>query len=407
MKKRILLMSFMTCIFLALAGCDDAKKKYVIEEKTEIGVSDYDNGHSGSATLGGESDDYSSYEYLYAEHLRTESERNSDTGKMESKEVTVLIPEDEFAYSNRTYVSSNSRGVSVTVEVNPYFRYDAHNYTLAENLEETVAENYDVFYTANCKDVVISDVTELDESSAVIYIDYLYYQNWNDMYVPIHEVFYAKELEDNLTVLLEVEVDLASTTQNTQALLDEIEAFYQFDVAFDVAAMEEKVKEYVLNDTSTTNTFSTGYMLFELPKGWDEDYSYDEDYESYDYAPEGDGDEAYSVITIKREYRDEDDLGVEYFLLDPELSMELFLLEVEEEVFSTELVDMGETELGRTMRFSFDMMEEGETAHIALYIASDEDYIYTINAMYLENYGENAIEVAESIIAGAKIKRDY
>jgi len=405
MKKRILLISIMACMLIVLSGCGDAKKKYVMEEKQETGVNEFGDTDSDRPVLGDENADYSVYEYLYAEHLRTESEMNDATGKMESKEVTVLVPESDYVYSDRTYASSNSKGVSMSVEVNPYFRFGAHEYTLTENLEEMVANNYDVFYTANYKDVVISDATELDNNSVVVYIDYLYYQNWNDMYVPMHDVFFARKLDDDITILVELQVDLASSTGNTQALIDEIEAFYRFDVAFDIKAMEEKVRQYVLNDTSTTNTFSTGYMLFELPKNWDEDYGYDEDYEGYDYAPDGDGDEAYSVITIKREYRDEDDLDVEYFLRDPELSMELFLLDVEEEVFATELIDMGVTELGRTMRFSFDMIEEGENVHIAVYIATDEDYLYTINAMYIENYGENAIEVAENIVATAKVRK--
>ena len=180
MKKRILMISIMACMLVALSGCDDAKKKYVMEEKQETGINEF--GDTERPVLGDENADYSVYEYLYAEHLRTESEMNYDSGKMESKEVTVLVPECDYVYSDRTYVSSNSKGVSMSVEVNPYFRFGAHEYTLTENLEEMVADNYDIFYTANYKDVVISDAIELDNNSVVVYIDYLYYQIWNDRY---------------------------------------------------------------------------------------------------------------------------------------------------------------------------------------------------------------------------------
>lgn len=374
----------------------------ITDDKTE--TEEPDEANTLGAVLGGDPKDFTGFEYLYAESLRTESEENSETGQMESKEITVMIPKDEYKHVDRTYASVDSLGVNFKVSLNPYLQYEQDDYLIYENLQMYLDNEFDEFYSTEYKDLDVSEVEQLGNNRAYANVSYIYYDDWNDMYVPIYKTYYLIELEKNLTVMVELEINLAETTGKTQMLLDEIESFYEFESGWVKADMEEKVANYIANDNGTTDSFSTGYMIFELPKGWDEDYDFNDNYSAYTYAPDGDGTTAECAISIEREYVYGEEYDVESLLTDKDAAIAMFTEEMGEGVSNVNIVDMGETILGHTVKLYMDVEQDGILAHYAFYFASNKDYMYTIYAIHTDNAAQNSFEVAENVIATAQVK---
>ena len=428
MKKRILMMLLTLGLVASLTGCageekatlknqeetveksveedeekaeGDAKEETdseeVVEEATE------ETNKKSGAVLGGNPDDFTGFEYMYAEVLRTESEENEETGEMESKELTVMIPKDDYSYVNRDYASVESLGVSFNVSLNPYFQYKQEDYLLYENLQALLDSDYDAFYSTDLKDLVVSEVEEIGDDAVRATVSYVE-KNWDDQYVPYYKVYYAKEVEKDLSVLVEIEISLEDITGKTPMLLEEIEAFYEFAIEWDQAAMEEKVAKFLANDTGDVETFSTGSIIFELPKGWEEDYDFSDNYSAYTYAPGGDGEFAECAISIEKEYTFGEDYNVEAFLLDPEATKAMFAEEMGDMATNIELVDMGETTLGRTVKLTMDVEEEGILAHYAFYFASTDNYLFSIYAIQTDNATDDAFAAAEMVLATAQVR---
>lgn len=431
MKKRILVMLLTLGLVASFTGCGNSEKatlknqEITMEESEEESSLEKEetnqekeetketedvkeeNAEENSevksgAVLGGNPDDFKGFEYMYAESLRTESEENAETGEMESKEITVMIPKDEYAYVDRDRATVDSLGVYFTIELNPYFSYDQEDYLLSENLQKVLDYDYDEFYATDLKDLEVSSVEELADGgvrATACYVE----KNWEDQYVPIYKVYYAKEVEKDLTVMVELEITLEDITGKTPMLLDEIEAFYGFEIGWDQAAMEAKVTDFLANDTGDTEKFSTGSIIFELPKGWEEDWDFG-GMSGDTYAPGGDGEFAECAISIDREYTYGEDYNVEAFLLDPEATKALFAEEMGDMATNIALVDVGETNLGRTVKMTMDVSEDGINAHYAFYFASLDDYLYTIYAIQTDDATDDAFAAAEMILATAQVK---
>lgn len=417
MKKHILMILLTLGLISTLTGCK-SKNEIIVNDENKIAEAETDKkaddmtepkesdeAKTSGAVLGGDPKDFTGFEYLYAESLRTESEENSETGQMESKEITVMIPKNEYTYVDRTYASSDSLGVNFKISLNPYLQYKQEDYLIYENLKMYLDNEFDAFYSTEYKDLVVSEVEQLGDNRAYANASYIYYDDVDDMYVPIYKSFYIIELEKNLTVMVELEINLAETTGKTQMLLDEIESFYEFKTGWVKADMEEKVANYIANDNGTTDSFSNGYMIFELPKGWKEDYDFDDNYSAYTYAPDGDGTKAECAVSIEREYVYSEDYNVDAFLVNKDATIALFTEEIGEGVSNVDIVDMGETALGHTVKLYMDVEQEGILAHYAFYFASDKDYMYTIYAIHTDNAAQNSFEVAENIIATAQVKK--
>lgn len=425
MKKRVLAVVLALGLVLTATGCGDKEKdtvkkldesvaeetaeeteeenEEVVEEETAE-ESEEESVKKTGAVLGGDEEDFDNFEYMYPEELRTDSEENDETGKKESKKVTVLIPDSEYPSVNRDYAYVDELGVAFRVSLNPYLQYEQEDYLLSENLDAFLAEEYDEYYSTDYKNLEVSEVNEISDDAVSAEVNYVYYDDWDDMYVPIYKMYYVKELEEDLMVMVELEINLAETTGKTPELLEEISSFYEFDINWDKEACEKRVEDFLASDESSKNTVSTGYMIFELPEGWETDSEYG-DYSAYAYAPGGDSQEAQCVLSIEREFT-MDDYDVTELLTDPEYTKSMFVEMIDEEVSNIEVTDMDETSLGRTVKVYLDVDDEGFISHYGFYFAQSGDYLYTVYAVQTDDATEDAIAVAEEVITTAQLKED-
>lgn len=424
MKKKILMLLLAVGLTLTITGCqgkqetvgkaedaqdtseetsEESEEKSEPEEEEDAGdTADTEAPKKKSgAVLGGSTDDLDGFEYLYAEPLMTESQQNEDNGKMESKSVTVMVPINDYNSVGRDYIYSDKLGVMMNVQLNPYFQYNQEDYLMTENLEKYLEDEFDEFYSTDYKSLELSDVEELGKGRAYATANYVYYDKWDDMYVPIYCVYYACELEKDLTVMLEIEINLAETTGKTPDLLAEIESFYEIDIDWDKEAQENKVSDFLASDEANSNSYSTGYLIFDLPEGWKEDSDFD--YSMDCYAPGGDAVFAECVVALDREYTSES-YDVTAFLEYPDLTKEMFLQEIGEDADNLEVEDMGETGLGRTVKITMDVNIDGINAHYAFYFAAGDYYLYTIYAMQTDDATEDAFAVADDLIRNAKLR---
>lgn len=418
MKKKVVLCFMLGCMMAAFAGCSSKETKEAAateavteedsdgkdsrsdkEADTETGEETEEGKASDGPVLGGENvEGYEGFEYLYEEILMTETEENKDTGKKERKKVTVYIPDDEYTRADGNYAYSNSLGVNFRVELEPYIRYDADDYLPEENLDEYVANKYDPFYTADYKDLIITEAEEAADG-VISTVEYCRYNEWDEVYYAVFCTYYLAELESGETVLVTVEVTSSETTGKTEKLLAELEQFYQFDINWDADRAEKKCADYAENGTE--NTYSTGSLLFELPEGWEED----DDLSSYEtrvYAPDGDSEFAGCMVTIYEEYVSYDEEVNPNAVIETltEEAMEESL-EVEITNYATEICDTG---LGEAAKITYSI-EDGENSAIAtMYVVSSDYYVYRLMSLETPDATESAQIVLDGIMATGQIR---
>lgn len=354
---------------------------------------------SGPVLGSDEAEGYDGFEYLYEEILMTDTEENIETGKKERKSLTVFIPDDDYATASGSYAYANSMGVNFRVELEPYLRYDAEDYLPEENLEEYINSNYDPFYTADYKDLVISEIEAKDETSARCTVEYCEYDKWDEEYHTTFATYYLTELENGYTVLVTVEIDDSEATGKTPKLVEELAAFYQFEIDWDADRAEQKRLAYAENETE--NTYSTGNMLFDLPTGWKEDNDLS-DYETMVFAPEGDAEFAGCMVSIYEDY-----LGY-----DEELDLQSIIdedgkAELEEGMnatvseYSAEIVDTG---LGKAAKISYNITDGDYSASGVMYFLSTDGYAYTMQALQTDDAVEDPFIVLDGILSTAEVR---
>ena len=214
LQKKLLVCLLLVCMVLPLGACGSAveaakqaleKKKQeegqtTEEEVTEDEVTEDVEEEAGdseelSVSLDhpvlGEDDiaDYDGFEYLYCENLRTQSEKNEETGKMESYSMDVFIPQDDYVYVNMNRVTGDKLGVSFRIELNPSIRYAAEDYLVSENLQYYVENEFDPFYSDGTKDVVIGEPEEIDRNTARQTVEYLLYNKYEASLTPVFSTY--------------------------------------------------------------------------------------------------------------------------------------------------------------------------------------------------------------------------
>ncbi len=355
---------------------------------------------SDGPVLGGDDvEGYEGFEYLYEELLMTDTEENEETGKKERKKLTVYIPDDDYATASGDYAYANSMGVNFRVELEPYIRYDEEDYLPEENLAYHLENQYDPFYTAEYKDLVIGDVEVLENDAVTAIVEYCEYNEWDEEYFTVFTTYYLVELENGETVLVTVEIDDSETTGKTDFLIEELEQFYQFDIDWDKDRAEQKRTNYAANETE--NTYSTGSFLFELPMGWKEDTDIS-DYETRVYSPDGDMAFSGCMVAIAEEYLSYDETVDLQAVID-EYSEEELAADMGAEVteYAAEICD---TALGKAAKISYAVEMDGESAQSVIYVIATDHDVYTFMAMQTEGAEEDAIVVLDGIIATGQIR---
>ena len=408
MKKKIALCLIMGCLASTLWGCntkdivqtisetedkqEDENNEEAVEEETE------ESGKtSGNPVLGDEDiEDYEGFRYLYCEEIRTESEKNEETGKMESTRLSVFVPESDYVNVSTGRVRSEKLGVDIVVELEPYIRYEADDYLMSENLQYYLEESeYDPYYSNDYKDLVISEIEEIDEDTAYATVEYCDYYKYDDSYSVVFATYYLTKLDNGATVLIEIAVNSDEVTGKTPALIEELEAFYPFEIDWDKERAEAKLEDYLASGGEST--FSTGYAIFELPEGWSEDTS-EYEYDTYVYAPGGDAAFAGCFVSIYREY-----LGYGTFEDGDVDAYKDDIIAMVEESMQEEGVDAvvsyyGATCLGSAVKGEAEITEDGESANAEIYWIFDDSYGYIVTAIMTDDAVEDAFAVAEDML---------
>lgn len=423
MKKKIALCLIMGCLASTLWGCntkdivetisketeaedkkDDEKEEENQDEAANEEAADEESSKtSGNPVLGDEDiEDYEDFKYLYCEEIRTESEKNEETGKMESKKLSVFVPESDYVSVSTNRVRSEKLGVSIEVQLEPYIRYDSDDYLMSENLQYYLEESeYDPYYSNNYKDLVISEVEEIDEEIVYATVEYCDYNKYADSYSVVFVTYYLAKLDNDATVLVEVAVNSEDVTGKTPALIEELEAFYPFEIDWDKERAEAKLEDYLASGGEST--VSTGYAIFELPEGWSEDIS-ESDYDTYVYAPDGDANFAECFVSIYREY-----LGYDTFEDGEVDDYQDEIIGMVEESMQEEGVDAvvtwyGDTCLGSAVKAEARITEDGETANTEIYWIFDDSYGYVVTAVMSDNAIEDAFVVAEDMLKNGQTR---
>ena len=339
----------------------------------------------------------------------TESKENPETGKMESKSLNVFIPKADYVNVNRDYIYSSKLGVNFRVYLNPYIQYNQEDYTLEENMDYFLQSKHDPY---NCIEsqhgLEVSEAEKLPTGGMRAYASYCKYDSWDEEYYSVLTTYYLLELDKDMLVQVEVEVDSRETTGKTELLLEELETFYGFDIEWSAELAQQNLQAFLASPEVDKNYVSTGYMIFELPKGWEHDWDWSDDYSEYCYAPDGDAQFAECVITVKREYMGYDRSNVAEILksqtdMDDIRDSYVSELGLDEEAVLVE--DYGSSVLGACLKISFQVEQDGYTVYHELYYMSQSDYLYKLYVSYTTNTAvENPTEIAENILATARVK---
>lgn len=310
-------------LLLSFAGCQNPLAKKQASSAASSPVSSSVSGTaSGTVSpaktgetpvLGDEDAGYEGFEYLYAETLSTQSKENKETGKMESQNLTVYLPRDEYNSVNRTRAYSNRMGVNFEVDIEPMLQYKSEDYTLPENLQYVLDMEYDPEY-AYYQNIKVGAIEENKETkSARAVVTYTAYDEYDKSFTAYTHTYFLRQLDNGLMVMAEAQVSSVEATGKTPDLLQELEAFYGCKFEWDAADAKKRITEAEkagppvssesANSTATLpvfdsavknadGTFTDSGLTFSLPEGWD----YSADYGTY--APGGDPLSNQSAITL-------------------------------------------------------------------------------------------------------------
>ena len=379
---------------------EDDTEENSTEEKEE---DDTEEESKNSAPVLGDEDasGYEGFEYLYEEELMTDAEENEETGKMEKTRLTVYIPKADSTSVNRDYAYANKMGVSFDIKLEPYLQYKQEDYTAEENLQAYIDEEYDEFRTTDLKDLELSEVEAADDTTATAYAKYCKYDSWEEEYQVIYKTYYLKEVEPEIYVMVEVEVNSLEATAKTPKMLEELSAFYGVDMQWDADEAQAKLDNFLANDDSDVETVSTGFLKFDLPKGWEEDTSVSK-YGMTVYAPDGDTDFAECAIAVLNEYMGSDMDNVVELLLSEEFVDQYVTGQFGDEVTNVKVEEYGTTCIGETIMLECTYVDGDDEVNCRFYMSGKGSSLYAIEAMQFEGAEEDVFQIAEDILANGK-----
>lgn len=425
MKKKSIMLLMITVLAMSLTACKPQMLKEAVntedtsEESSDKAVSDGDvtdgaeESSEGQKKLpgtmfGSEFDENElDLEYLYAEVLRTESKENPQTGKMESKQLQILLPQGDYNTVNRDYAYGEKLGVRVRVELNPYLRSHHEDYTLKENLDYVLSQDFDAFYQSDYRDVQISEI-EGDEEQVKAEVLYLDYDKYDDEYIPYQMTYQLCDFGDDMMALVKITICAENTTGKTPAILEEINAFYGSDIQWDADAAEARKQKFLAGNNTDVLQVSTGWLMFNLPKTWAQDWKNNDDYTTSLYAPNGDMGKAGCYISVGREwqtYGSEIDIAS---IAGSESDMAILKAAIAQATDLKEdevtVSDYGMTVLGQALEFSYVITQEGISYEEHRWWISDKNYIYQITAGQIDGSKEDAIAIAKEILEKGQVK---
>lgn len=399
MKKRLIVVVLAITMAFGMTACgakentkavineeSEDKTKISQDKETEQEGEEEASKSTGMPTLGVDDDSYDGFKYLECYEVEAEDET-----------AIVYVPIDDYSYEGSNYVSAEDLGVTVKITLEPYLQYDSEKYTMEENLEEYISNDYefDEFYTTDYKDVETSEINVISKEAASITSSHLEYNEYHEEYYSVWLMYYLMKTEDDRVFMAEIEINSEYTTGYTEDLLAELEAYLGIELGYDADAMQAKIDEY--DPSAEGNVYSTGYWMFELPEGWGEDSSYEDSYDEYAYAPNGDADNSDCIIYITDQYVGEDTSYIKE--IDEDDVVEILEDFMPDGINHVKCSVVGDTPVGYVLKSTFDV----SGINVEMYFIFEGYNTYTIMAMQ-EGSGTEAFEAAEQIVNTAKTR---
>lgn len=230
MKKKIMLCFLLCSIAGVFAGCGadketEAEETVSVEEEAEIPV-------FGQEDIA----DYSGFQYLHSETITAEIAQ----GK--KKEVTVFLPGETYINDEGCLVGNGS-GINFQIMAQNY--YIMENSTVEENLQGYFEVAHDPAYMPNIEDLTVSEIEKTGENAVAATAEYCNYDVATDSYSVHVESYYVVTLENGVTLQFVVTVKEENVTEETEAIIEELETFYPFEIAWDAQAAKEKKEAYL------------------------------------------------------------------------------------------------------------------------------------------------------------------
>ena len=407
MKKKMVLCLMVGALTVAiLGGCGSKNTVQMIDPDTmtEQEADEKEDAQDEEAPARGDDDypvlgeedieDYEGFDYLQWELLTSDS---GDT-------VPVYVPMDEDAYKSDDHISGYNLGIAYSVELDPSIRTDEEDYRVTENLDYYLEDVYDPEYNEDYYDVVISDAERIDGDTARACVEYCRYYEYDDSYYAVFATYLLKRLDNDVTVLLEMKVNSDDVDLETDNLIDDLEAFYQFEVDWSIKRAEEKIEE--LEEIDNGNTVFSGSLAFDIPENWDKDDA-ESDSDVYVYAPYGDADLADCAVSISHEYTGMDASELEILESNHDFLVEMVKTQLtNDDTFDGDVSIYEGTDLGITVKVQMESTgQDGVDMELHVYMIFIEDYTYIISAA---QHGDAPLDdpfaAAEGILASARIE---
>lgn len=371
---------------------EDKKEKEDKEEKEKEEKEEKKDKKEASGVVFGSKDaaGYTDFEYLTEQMVST-----SDTKSGEKATYTVYIPDEDYVYVSGSQANSSRMGVAFKIDIAPYLQYNAQDYTLEENLQKYVDDELE--FASDYYGVEVGEIQSGD-GEVSCELTYMLYRSYEKEYIPYYSVYYLRELEDGLYGLIKVEIESPETTGKTEDLLDELEEFYQIEIGWDASFTEAKQAAFENSDEFNPDAFNIGYMMFELPEGWDVDDDLS-DWDADVFAPGGNGQIANGYIAFMKEYDAE---GIVNDLLrDPDSASSYF---EEDGMSNISVEDYGDTFMGRTAKVTMTYSADGDSAEFVYYVAESDFEQYIIHTMRLNDSDLDVEGAAEKVFETGVLK---
>lgn len=232
MKRKVMLCLLACCMSIAFAGCGAEK-----ETKAEEAVSSEAEGEEEIPVFGQEDiADYSGFQYLHSETI------TGEIAPGKKKEVTVFIPGETYINDEGLVVGS-AGGVNFQIMAQNY--YIMENCTVEENLQNYFAVAHDPSFMPDIEDLTVSEIEKIGENAVTATAEYCNHDVATDSYSVYVESYYVTTLENGVTLQFVVTVREEDVTEETDAIIEELETFYPFEIVWDAQAAEEKREAYI------------------------------------------------------------------------------------------------------------------------------------------------------------------
>ncbi len=353
-KFRIFLLACVAA--MAICGCRDKKSDVQVTEATTFASGEKYVVRMGEIVT--EKPDLSAYEYLELVEI--------EDG------LKLAVPKE----------SAQAEGVKVWYELNPY--YPEGEILFFKNLEAVVG--YEFGANTEYLDVDMDFAKDISDDCASIVITYL---NDPEKDIKLYDrTSYLYKLADGNVMLLNFEVCYDEETDNTEAILEELGAYYEAEIGYDYLDAEEFRDLYYEENYLAVKTIECGGLEIEIPENWEVDQSWPGD--GIVYAENGEANSRGYALYINW-WSDGSSPSHEQMIKNITLD--------KVKVYSQDVEPMGDTTfLDDMVRYSYTVPDtRGATEYLG-YLGYKNNKVYAIIMLSKMRHREFSFELLDKII---------